>query len=77
VLFSDVYVGPDAVVKNSVLMPGAYIGSGAYIERALIGPGAVIDDNYTLQGGLGGLYPIAVARENMIYTARAVYASNR
>lgn len=35
-------VGKDAVIKDSVVMPGAVIGEGAVIEKSVIGSNAVI-----------------------------------
>ncbi|MBP2644508.1 MAG: glucose-phosphate adenylyltransferase, partial [Firmicutes bacterium] len=42
VLFSGIYVGEGAVIKDSVVLPGAKICSGAIVERAIIGQSAVI-----------------------------------
>ncbi len=52
VLFPGVYVGPGAVVKDSVVMHDAYIGRGAAIERAIVGPESVVGDGS--QVGLAG-----------------------
>ncbi|MBP2651602.1 MAG: glucose-phosphate adenylyltransferase [Firmicutes bacterium] len=42
VLFSGIYVGAGAVVKDSVILPGTKICSGAVVERAIVGQQAVI-----------------------------------
>ncbi|MDL2258084.1 glucose-1-phosphate adenylyltransferase [Eubacteriales bacterium OttesenSCG-928-K08] len=50
ILFSGVYVGPGAVVKDSIVMPGARIQAGAKIyksiidERAEIGANTIVGD---------------------------------
>jgi len=45
VLFGNVSVGENTVVKDSVVMTGAKIGKNVVIEKAVIGSGAVIEDN--------------------------------
>lgn len=76
VVFHDVHIHKNAVVKNSVIMPGAVIGKGAYVERAIIGPGAFIGDGYTLKGGIDGAPSVAVAKENRKFTTDDDYAAS-
>jgi glucose-1-phosphate adenylyltransferase len=52
ILFPGVYVGPGAVVKDSVVMHDAYIGTGAFVDRAIVGPESVVGDGS--QVGLAG-----------------------
>ena len=42
VLFAGVQVGPDAIVRDSILMPGAVVETGAIINYAIIAEDAVI-----------------------------------
>ena len=45
VIFSGVKIVKDAVVKDSVIMPGAVIGDGAVVQKAVIGVEAKIGKN--------------------------------
>lgn len=45
VLGRDVQVGPNAVVRDSVLLDGAIVGRGAHIEHAIVLPGVLIAAN--------------------------------
>lgn len=45
VLFGNVNVGENTIIKDSVVMTGAKIGKNVVIEKAVIGSGAVIEDN--------------------------------
>ncbi|MCL2083119.1 MAG: glucose-1-phosphate adenylyltransferase [Oscillospiraceae bacterium] len=45
VLFNDVTVHEDAIVKYSIVMPGAVIESGAVVEYAIVAEGAYIRAN--------------------------------
>ena len=45
VISNEVVVGEGAIVKNSVLMPGARIRAGAKVYSAIIGPQAVVSHN--------------------------------
>lgn len=42
VLFSGVYIAPGAVVKDSIIMPGARIEEGALVQYAIVSENAVI-----------------------------------
>lgn len=50
VLFTDVYVGENASVKYSVLMPGAQVCAGAHVEYAIIAENAVVGENAIIGG---------------------------
>ena len=51
VISTDVEVGKDARIIDSVIMPGARIGKGAVVLKAIVGAGATVDD-YTAVGGV-------------------------
>lgn len=76
VVFHDVHIHKNAVVKNAVVMPGAVIRKGAYVERAIVGPGALIGEGYILKGGIDGVPTVAVAKENRKLTAEEDYSAN-
>ena len=50
VLFSDVYIAPGAVIRDSIVMPGAKIMEDAVVQYAIIGEGAVIGQGATVGG---------------------------
>ncbi len=45
VLFAGVYVAPGAVVKDSIIMPGARIEEGARVQYAIVAENAVVSAN--------------------------------
>ncbi len=45
VLFAGVYIGENAVVKDSIIMPGARIESGAVVQYAIISENATVKKN--------------------------------
>lgn len=45
VLFAGVYVAPGAVVKDSIIMPGARIEEGACVQYAIVAEDAVVGKN--------------------------------
>ena len=45
VLFAGVYVAPGAVVKDSIVMPGAKIEEGAKVQYAIVAENAVVGKN--------------------------------
>lgn len=45
VLFNGVTVGKDAVINNSILMPGVVVEDGAHIDYAIVSEGTVIGKN--------------------------------
>ena len=49
VISSDVEIGEDAKVVDSVIMPGAKIGRGSFILKSIIGSNAIVDE-YTAIG---------------------------
>ena len=44
VIFSAVYIGEGAIIKDSIIMPGAKINKGVKITKAIIGEDAIIED---------------------------------
>lgn len=50
ILFSDVYIAPGAVVRDSIIMPGAKIMEDAVVQYAIIGEGAVIGQGAIVGG---------------------------
>ena len=42
VLFAGVYVAPGAVVKDSIIMPGARIEEGAVVQYAIVAENCVV-----------------------------------
>jgi mannose-1-phosphate guanylyltransferase len=46
----NVFVGPDALVENSILMDGARIGSGASVSGCILGPGLEVPPGERLTG---------------------------
>lgn len=53
ILFSKVYVGKGAIIKDSIIMPEAYIEEGAVIEKAIIDSGMVIEKNSRIGDSTG------------------------
>ena len=45
VLFAGVNVAPGAVVKDSIIMPGAQIEEGAVVQYAIVAENAVVGKN--------------------------------
>ena len=45
IVFEDVTIGKGAVVRDSIIMPGAKIEAGAAVQYAIIGEQAVIKAN--------------------------------
>ncbi|TAA14520.1 glucose-1-phosphate adenylyltransferase [Streptococcus parasuis] len=52
VISNDVQVNKDAVVKNSVLLPGSVIGEGTELDYVIVAEGVKIADNVKLSGTL-------------------------
>lgn len=50
VLFRDVYVGRESVIKNSIIMQGAKIGTGCHIENTIIDKNVTVTDGVRLIG---------------------------
>jgi len=44
-IFEGVTIEKDAIVKDSIIMPGAHIKSGALVEYAIVGEDCVIEEN--------------------------------
>ena len=51
ILSTDVFVGADAVVQGSILLPGAVVEEGAWVRNAIVGEKAVIRRGATFSGG--------------------------
>lgn len=51
VMFQNVYIGKNTVVKNSVIMPNAKIGDNITIDKAIVGDSAIIRKNSTVGTG--------------------------
>ena len=51
VIFQNVYIGKNTVVKNSVIMPNAKIGDNITIDKAIVGDSAIIRKNSTVGNG--------------------------
>ncbi|MBP2628485.1 MAG: glgC 4 [Firmicutes bacterium] len=73
VIFPDTYIDKLAIVKNSVVMPGARIGPGAYIEQAIIGPWAVVEKDCIVRGGIDQAVPIAIVGEKVVLSAKTAF----
>ncbi len=50
ILSSDVFVGRDAYVENSILLPGAAVEDGARVKRAIIGEKATVSAMSVFEG---------------------------
>ncbi|MDJ1122644.1 glucose-1-phosphate adenylyltransferase [Olsenella sp. YH-ols2217] len=48
ILSTDSYVGPRAIVEDSILLPGAKVKAGAHVVNAILGEGAVVEENAKL-----------------------------
>ena len=48
ILSTDAYVGPRAVVEDSILLPGAKVKAGAHVVNAILGEGATVEENVRL-----------------------------
>ena len=46
VICNEAYIGKGAVVRNTVVLPGAHINDGIRLENALVGPKMVVDKDY-------------------------------
>lgn len=54
VLSIDSYIGPDALVEDSVLLPGARVEAGARVHRAILGENAVVRENAVFGSAASG-----------------------
>jgi len=48
ILFYNVKIGKNSVVKDSIIMNNVVIGDNVYLDKVIIGHGAVIGDNVTI-----------------------------
>lgn len=48
ILFSGVYVGPGACIKDSIILQNAVIGEGAIVYKAIIGEATRVSNNTTV-----------------------------
>ena len=51
VLFQGVYVGKNAVIKDSVIMPNSYIGDNVVVNKAIIGSDVILHDDLEIGDG--------------------------
>jgi len=70
VIFPGTYIDRQAIVKNSVVMPGASIGPGAYVEQAIIGPCAVVEKDCIVRGGMNCEGSIAIVGEKVVVSTQ-------
>jgi len=70
VLFSGIYVGEGAFIKDSVILPGAKICAGAHVERAVVGQQAVIEAGSRI--GDGNKREITVVAERITVPENSV-----
>ena len=79
VLFSNVTVAPNAVVKDSIIMPGAVIEEGAVVQYSIVSENAVIGKNAVIGARPESTenkdeWGIAVIGDNIKVGANAVVA---
>ena len=48
VIFYGGYVGKDAIVRDSIVLPGARVEEGAVVEYSIIGQDSIISRNATV-----------------------------
>lgn len=48
---SDCWIRPHAVIKRSILLPGAFVGDGAYLEDCIVGHGYDVRPGERIRGG--------------------------
>lgn len=70
VLGMDCYIGEGAIVKDSVLLPGARIEDGAIVNRAILGESAVIKAGAVF-GSEDTTQPIAVIGNSAVFEGGA------
>lgn len=51
VIFQNVYIGKNTVIKDSVIMPNAKIGDNVIIDKAIVGDSAIIRKGSTVGNG--------------------------
>lgn len=51
VIFQNVYIGKNTVIKDSVIMPNAKIGDNVIIDKAIVGDSAIIRKDSTVGNG--------------------------
>jgi len=51
VIFQNVYIGKNTVIKDSVIMPNAKIGDNVTIDKAIVGDSAIIRKDSTVGNG--------------------------
>lgn len=77
VLFAGVYIAPGAVVKDSIIMPGARIEEGAVVQYAIVSENTVIGKNAVIGARPEEIenkdeWGIAVVGDNLTVGAGAV-----
>jgi glucose-1-phosphate adenylyltransferase len=48
VLSNDVYIGPHAIVEDSVLLQGVRVGSGARVRKAIIDQDVAVPNGFSI-----------------------------
>ena len=48
---SDCWIRPNAIIKRSILLPGASVGDGAYLEDCIVGHHYDVRPGETIRGG--------------------------
>ena len=51
IICSEVHVGKNTVIKNSVIMPGAYIEDNVIIDKAIIGKDTIVKKDVIIGNG--------------------------
>lgn len=51
VIFQNVYIGKNTVIKDSVIMPNAKIGDNVIVDKAIVGDSAIIRKGSTVGNG--------------------------
>lgn len=67
IVSTDVYIGEDAIVEDSIILPEVHIEANAVIRHAIVGEGSVITAGSTLDGA-DTKRGIAVIGDSQVYT---------
>lgn len=65
ILSTDAYVGPRAVVEDSILLPGAHVKAGAKVSRAILGENSIVEEGVSL-GSVDKAKDTAVIGDNVV-----------
>ncbi len=64
ILFENVHIGEDSLVKESILLPGVCIGENVFLERVIVQENVMIPDNTRITASLDS-EPIVLSAENI------------